>query len=406
MNEMMNKMLTHNLAQNDTPENGKPSFSKCRRALMLILVGGAAAPAAYADTALQCTSIQDNATRLACYDSIYSAQLPPQAPLPVIREEAAKAPVDLPKTISTSREKKAATIVFDENKEQSTLSEDNLRTTANAYTPLSLMYDLDKNDSRGLLSVREHNPMYLMPAWYNSSPNLHPHSPSRGTPNQEKFSEQKHIETKLQVSFKSKIAEDLFKTRADLWFGYTQKSDWQIYNQGRKSAPFRNTDYEPEIFLTQPVKADLPFGGKLRMVGAGFVHQSNGQSRPESRSWNRVYALAGMEWGKLTVIPRVWMRAFDQTGENNDNPDITDYMGYGDLKLQYRLNDKQNISSLLRYNPKTGHGAVEAAYTFPIKGKLKGVVRGFHGYGESLIDYNHKQNGIGIGLMFNDWDGI
>ena len=199
MNEMMNKMLTHNLAQNDTPENGKPSFSKCRRALMLILVGGAAAPVAYADTALQCTSIQDNATRLACYDSIYSAQLPPQAPLPVIREEAAKAPVDLPKTISTSREKKAATIVFDENKEQSTLSEDNLRTAADAYTPLSLMYDLDKNDSRGLLSVREHNPMYLMPAWYNSSPNLHPHSPSRGTTNQEKFSEQKHIETKLQV---------------------------------------------------------------------------------------------------------------------------------------------------------------------------------------------------------------
>ncbi|MDU5726766.1 MAG: phospholipase A, partial [Neisseria sp.] len=46
------------------------------------------------------------------------------------------------------------------------------------------------------------------------------------------------------------------------------------------------------------------------------------------------------------------------------------------------------------------------AYTFPIKGKLKGVVRGFHGYGESLIDYNHKQNGIGFGLMFNDWDGI
>ena len=66
MNEMMNKMLTHNLAQNDTPANGKPSFSKCRRALMLILVGGAAATAAYADTALQCTSIQDNATRLAC----------------------------------------------------------------------------------------------------------------------------------------------------------------------------------------------------------------------------------------------------------------------------------------------------------------------------------------------------
>lgn len=365
----------------------------------------AAAPLAAADSALHCTTIQDNATRLACYDNIYSAQLPPQSPLPQAQTETAKTPVDLEKSVRKSIEKKEAAIVFD-NPTHPNISDDVLSETADSYTPLSLMYDLDKNDTRSLLSVREHNPMYLMPVWYNSSPNYYPESPSRGVTTQEKFSEQKRLETKMQVSFKSKIAEDLFKTRADVWFGYTQKSDWQIFNQGRKSAPFRNTDYEPEIFITQPVKADLPFGGKLRMVGAGFVHQSNGQSRPESRSWNRVYAMAGMEWGKLTVIPRVWMRAFDQKGDDDDNPDINKYMGYGDLKVQYRFNDKQNVYSVLRYNPKSGHGAVEAAYTFPIKGKLKGVVRGFHGYGESLIDYNHKQNGIGFGLMFNDWDGI
>lgn len=366
----------------------------------------AAAPLAAAETAaLHCTTIQDNAIRLACYDNIYSAQLPPQSPLPQAQTETAKTPVDLEQSVRKSIEKKEAAIVFD-NPTHPNISDDVLSETADSYTPLSLMYDLDKNDTRGLLSVREHNPMYLMPVWYNSSPNYYPESPSRGVTTQEKFSEQKRLETKMQVSFKSKIAEDLFKTRADVWFGYTQKSDWQIFNQGRKSAPFRNTDYEPEIFITQPVKADLPFGGKLRMVGAGFVHQSNGQSRPESRSWNRVYAMAGMEWGKLTVIPRVWMRAFDQKGDDDDNPDINKYMGYGDLKVQYRLNDKQNVYSVLRYNPKSGHGAVEAAYTFPIKGKLKGVVRGFHGYGESLIDYNHKQNGIGFGLMFNDWDGI
>ena len=366
----------------------------------------AAAPLAAADTAaLHCTTIQDNATRLACYDNIYSAQLPPQSPLPQAQTETAKTPVDLEQSVRKSIEKKEAAIVFD-NPTHPNISDDVLSETADSYTPLSLMYDLDKNDIRGLLSVREHNPMYLMPVWYNSSPNYHPESPSRGVTTQEKFSEQKRLETKMQVSFKSKIAEDLFKTRADVWFGYTQKSDWQIFNQGRKSAPFRNTDYEPEIFITQPVKADLPFGGKLRMVGAGFVHQSNGQSRPESRSWNRVYAMAGMEWGKLTVIPRVWMRAFDQKGDDDDNPDINKYMGYGDLKVQYRFNDKQNVYSVLRYNPKSGRGAVEAAYTSPLKGKLKGVVRGFHGYGESLIDYNHKQNGIGFGLMFNDWDGI
>ena len=372
----------------------------------LLFAVAAALPAAAVanDAALQCTLLQDNALRLACYDKVFAAQLPPEQPLSE-HEADGKPQLDVVQSVRQSIGNKEATLVFDTPEGQAEPSQE-LSDAAAAYTPLSQMYDLDANDPHGILTVREHNPMYLMPIWYNSSPNYVPSSPTRGAASQERFSDQKRIETKMQVSFKSKIAEDLFKSRADLWFGYTQKSDWQIYNQGRRSAPFRNTDYEPEIFITQPVKAQLPWGGRLRMLGVGFAHQSNGQSRPESRSWNKVYAMAGMEWGKLTVIPRVWMRLFDSSGKDNDNPDLTKYLGYGDVKLQYRLNDKHNFSTTLRYNPKSGYGAAEAAYTFPIKGKLQGVVRGFHGYGESLIDYNHKQSGIGFGLMFNGWDGF
>ena len=372
----------------------------------LLFAVAAALPAAAVanDAALQCTLLQDNALRLACYDKVFAAQLPPEQPLSE-HEADGKPQLDVVQSVRQSIGNKETTLVFDTPEGQAEPSQE-LADAAAAYTPLSQMYDLDANDPHGILTVREHNPMYLMPVWYNSSPNYAPSSPTRGAASQERFSDQKRIETKMQVSFKSKIAEDLFKSRADLWFGYTQKSDWQIYNQGRRSAPFRNTDYEPEIFITQPVKAQLPWGGRLRMLGVGFAHQSNGQSRPESRSWNKVYAMAGMEWGKLTVIPRVWMRLFDSSGEDNDNPDLTKYLGYGDVKLQYRLNDKHNFSTTLRYNPKSGYGAAEAAYTFPIKGKLQGVVRGFHGYGESLIDYNHKQSGIGFGLMFNGWDGF
>ena len=372
----------------------------------LLFAVAAALPAAAVanDAALQCTLLQDNALRLACYDKVFAAQLPPEQPLSE-HETDGKPQLDVVQSVRQSIGNKEATLVFDTPEGQAEPSQE-LADAAAAYTPLSQMYDLDANDPHGILTVREHNPMYLMPVWYNSSPNYAPSSPTRGAALQERFSDQKRIETKMQVSFKSKIAEDLFKSRADLWFGYTQKSDWQIYNQGRRSAPFRNTDYEPEIFITQPVKSRLPWGGRLRMLGVGFAHQSNGQSRPESRSWNKVYAMAGMEWGKLTVIPRVWMRLFDSSGKDNDNPDLTKYLGYGDVKLQYRLNDKHNFSTTLRYNPKSGYGAAEAAYTFPIKGKLQGVVRGFHGYGESLIDYNHKQSGIGFGLMFNGWDGF
>ena len=374
------------------------------RFLLFAVVAALPAAAVANDAALQCTLLQDNALRLACYDKVFAAQLPPEQPLSGYEADG-KPQLDVVQSVRQSIGNKEATLVFDTPEGQAEPSQE-LADAAAAYTPLSQMYDLDANDPHGILTVREHNPMYLMPVWYNSSPNYAPSSPTRGAASQERFSDQKRIETKMQVSFKSKIAEDLFKSRADLWFGYTQKSDWQIYNQGRRSAPFRNTDYEPEIFITQPVKAQLPWGGRLRMLGVGFAHQSNGQSRPESRSWNKVYAMAGMEWGKLTVIPRVWMRLFDSSGKDNDNPDLTKYLGYGDVKLQYRLNDKHNFSTTLRYNPKSGYGAAEAAYTFPIKGKLQGVVRGFHGYGESLIDYSHKQSGIGFGLMFNGWDGF
>ena len=92
--------------------------------------------------------------------------------------------------------------------------------------------------------------------------------------------------------------------------------------------------------------------------------------------------------------------------EKDDNPDMGQYMGYGDLKIAYKYDDKHTFYSLLRYNPKHNRGAIQLNYIFPIKGKLKGLVQGFHGYGENLLDYNHKQTGIGVGLMFQGWDGL
>lgn len=345
-----------------------------------------------------CTSLSDRNKRLACFDRLFADSETAAVSSPEILaatpsvENLHKTPLDLEQSYIASKESRSPQIVLAEK-------------VMPAHTPLSDLYDLDANSTEGLLTIREHQPTYIMPAWYNSSPNYRPYSPTRGTVDNEIQAQQKRLETKMQISFKTKIMEDLFKTRADLWFGYTQQSNWQIFNQGRKSAPFRNTDYMPEFFLTQPVKSRLPWGGKLRMLGAGIVHQSNGQSRPLSRSWNRAYLMAGMEWGKLSVIPRWWLR-IDKKDQQDDNPDIGRYMGYGDIKFAYRFNDKHSLTSTVRYNTRRGRGAVQMDYAFPIKGKLKAYVQGFHGYGENLSDYNHKQTGIGIGLMFQDWDGI
>jgi hypothetical protein len=339
-------------------------------------------PAIPVSDAQSCVAISDPATRLACYDRAYTAP-----------NQAEPKSIDIAQSHAASKAAQSPQIVFAEP------------SAGEIYSPLSQQYDLDKNNENGIFSIREHEPMYILPAWYRSSPNYTPSTPTRGVAIDAVHTQQKRIETKMQISLKTKIAEDLFGTHADLWAGYTQQSNWQVYNRGKKSAPFRNSDYAPELFLTQPVKANLPFGGKLRMLGVGYIHQSNGQSRPLSRSWNRVYAMAGMEWGKLSVIPRVWAR-LDPGADKDDNPDIMHYMGYGDLRIAYQFNNKHALSSTLRYNPKHSKGAVQLNYTFPLKGNLKGYVQGFYGYGESLIDYNHKQKGIGVGLMFNGWDAL
>ncbi|MBS9779037.1 MAG: phospholipase A [Moraxellaceae bacterium] len=266
---------------------------------------------------------------------------------------------------------------------------------------LSRTYDLDEDSDRGLWKPRIHQPLYLMPLFMHDNPNY-----SIGTPSQDIVSntqdDNRSAELKFQFSLKSKVAQDLFDTDADLWLGYTQQSHWQVYNENN-SRPFRATDYMPELFLTQPVKADLPFGGKLRMLGAGAMHHSNGEDDPLSRSWNRVYLMGGAEWGNLTVVPRIWKRVKAKgSSKKDDNPDIEDFYGYGDVKVDYQLENGNNISGTFRYNPATNKGATEIAYTRPLENNINLYMNLFHGYGESLIDYNHKDTTLGIGVMLSD----
>ncbi|WP_156956416.1 phospholipase A [Stenoxybacter acetivorans] len=342
---------------------------------------------AYAEeTATVCVGITNDTERLACFDRAYASVSPSD-------NESEKPAIDLIQTLDKSLDNDRVDIVLIPQNQE----------LPESISSLSELYDLDRNDESGTFTMREHYPMYLLPLWHNSRPNYRMHTPTQ-TKVIDNKKEQQKTEAKMQLSFKTKIAQDLFKTRADLWFGYTQQSHWQVYN-GYTSAEFRNTDYMPEFFITQPVSAPLPFNGKLRMLGAGYLHQSNGQSDPLSRSWNRAYVMAGMEWGRLTVLPRLWWRIPENHSDDN-NPDITRYMGYGDLRLQYHFAHKQTFGSTLRFNPATGKGGMQVDYTFPLAGKLKAYIQGYSGYGESLLDYNHRHRSIGIGLMLNDWDGF
>mgnify|MGYP000293820075 FL=1 len=85
---------------------------------------------------------------------------------------------------------------------------------------------------------------------------------------------------------------------------YTQKSWWQLSNSD-ESSPFRETNYEPQLFLG--FATDYNFAGwTLRDVEMGYNHDSNGRSDPTSRSWNRLYTRLMAENGNWLVEVKPW----------------------------------------------------------------------------------------------------
>jgi len=207
-------------------------------------------------------------------------------------------------------------------------------------------------------------------------------------------------EVKFQLSFQTKMADDLFGGNGDLWFGYTQVAFWQLFNS-EISAPFRETNYEPEAYVSFLTSTEL-FGLKLRAVNAGLVHQSNGRAEPLSRSWNRVFADFQLTRGDFALSFKPWVRISEDPQEDN-NPDIENYLGRYELRLLYHWRG-QIFSGMLRNVLDSEHRLnSELAWSFPITRRLRGLVQWYNGYGENLIDYNFNTHRIGVGVLLTDW---
>ena len=211
----------------------------------------------------------------------------------------------------------------------------------------------------------------------------------------------RHAETTFQISFKSKVAENLFGDNGDLWVGYTQRSMWQIYSQ-QLSRPFRETNYEPEVMAV--FRTNYRLGGwHGRLASVSLNHHSNGRSLPLSRSWNRIIFQAGLERERWTLLLRPWWR-IPEDANDDDNPDINDYYGRGEAVAIYRHGGHE-WALTVRHSLRVGHshGSVGLEHAFPISSYLKAHINLFHGYGASLIDYNHRQTRIGIGVSLTQW---
>ena len=342
------------------------------------------------DSLAKCVAIKDdNAARLKCFDDL-AKQLPAaKKAVNVIPAEkaAAKEPVEEKKVISVMEK----------------------------YWDMSL----DPNKERNIFVLWPYRPCFFLPLAYNSSPNqdtdldFDPKAKSQ------------YNEVKFQLSFKFKIWRDIVRNSeikdiiekstgirgVDIWVAYTQQSFWQLYNSAF-SAPFRDTNYEPELLFNFRMQREIPglMGTKLQFINVGFNHQSNGRSEPLSRSWNRIVANFGLEKDNFSLLLKTWYR-LPENEINDDNPDITRYTGYGELwgTLYWR---NQRFAVMLRNNLRSDNlGAIQLDWSMPLSTindnlakKISLYVQYFNGYGESLLDYNTSVNRISAGFMLADWN--
>lgn len=346
-----------------------------------------------------CLALDGNAERLSCYDAALGRQ-------PLQADSINAQAINAEPTLTTAPQPNVTVATATT---RSLLNELNpFNTTdapsSNTHPDLSLLdrrWELSEQSKLGTFNIRANRPVYLLPAMYTSRVNDLPTSPNpiNQVPDLQAL---KHVEAKFQISLKTKAIEGLIGEHGDLWLGYTQVSRWQVYNEDQ-SRPFRETNYEPEASLIFNTNYQV-LGWQGRLLGLTLNHQSNGRALPLSRSWNRAILNIGLEKDNWVVMLRPWYR-FEEDADKDDNPDIKEFTGNGELQVVHKRRQHE-YALLLRHNfesRSSAKGAVQFDWTFPVKGALRGHVQVFDGYGESLIDYNHRATYVGLGISLSNW---
>ncbi|MBF7074768.1 phospholipase A [Glaciecola sp. MH2013] len=256
--------------------------------------------------------------------------------------------------------------------------------------------DLMKEANVNPFSISQYRQNYLLPLSYAKAPN--PISVDGLTEeNVDQFEAKYQISVNMPLYLQDDDASGVF-------FGMTLISFWQVYNSD-VSKPFRETNYEPEVYYQWQTDWDL-FGYRFNTANIGINHQSNGQSGLKSRSWNRLYASAMFSDIDSLYYVKAWYRLPEDDKEfpldpnGDDNPDITDFVGK--LELGYGLQlGKFNALTRLRNNLSfsKNRGSVELNLTYPINDRYDWLFQYFNGYGDSLIDYNQHQQRVSLGIQ-------
>ncbi|MBS0390480.1 MAG: phospholipase A [Proteobacteria bacterium] len=374
------------------------AMTACHAAGLLLAIAlplAAQEPAAPGSAAgwRQCSALVDGQARLACFDRWAGAQAW-QAPAASASDQAQGDAVT-PAPTATAEDAPG----------------NGCRGTQ--YTTLSRFWELEAGTDCGPLRFRGYRPMSVSIA-QGSSVNRQPQSASadRNAPTPVDY---RKTEMRLQLSVRTKLAQGLLThhepgLRDSLWFGYTQQSYWQLFSPGI-SRPFRNTDHEPEFIYVYPTTANLPWGWRWRYSGVGLVHQSNGQSLPLSRSWNRLYLMSGMELDdRWRITGRIWKRLHESAADD-DNPGISNYVGRAELGLAWNPNPDNTLALTARHSlASTARGSLRLEWLQSLgtrfvgqRSNLRLHTQLFSGYGDSLVDYNRRRTVFSVGVSLVDF---
>lgn len=340
-----------------------PVLPRCLPAAVFVCIAAVFSPAVHAgDLSVQlqrCAEQRDPEARLACFDRLSQAA----------RSEEDDAVDDVPGRIA-----EIDAVVPDDSR-------------------MNLFWELDDTTHGGRGRVRLYRPLLAVPVRFSTRPNEQPVSPTTEAIDAFPLDS---VEAHFRLSLRTKLWDNPIGDNGDLWFAYTQTAYWQAYNRD-ESSPFRETNYMPEIFSVWRIGVPLGERWRWQMLSVGLKHQSNGRGSllGISRSWNRLYANFGFEGPDTEIYFRPWIRI--ATEDPDDNPDIEDFFGYGDLQV-IRHFGQQRVEFRGRLNPSTGKGMGRLAYHFPLVGDLHGYLEVFSGYGESLLDYNHRQTTLSAGI--------
>lgn len=202
-------------------------------------------------------------------------------------------------------------------------------------------------------------------------------------------------DAKYQISFRQLITRKTLPWDTYLFVTYSQKAFWNIY---KKSSPFQEINFNPSLGLGKPV-----FDKNNRLTGLAtlmFNHHSNGRDSIYSRSWNSLNVAYSTLLNEKTMLTAEAWLPFQY---KDDNPDILDYIGVAQLKLEREIIPKKLSAEI----------EIQKGLTWDFKGKVRTriyynpfksknqylMLEWYAGYAESLVNYDQFRSMVRIGYV-------